>query len=96
MPAELLEFEVSEHTAMEDIEVTLPKLHKLAHIGVKFSIDDFGTGYSSLNHLKRLPLHKLKIDQSFVRGIGTSPEDRAIIDAVVAMAHKPDSNCQQT
>lgn len=88
LPAELLELEVSEHTAMEDIEATLPKLHKLAHIGVKFSIDDFGTGYSSLNHLKRLPLHKLKIDQSFVRGIGTSPEDRAIISAVVAMAHK--------
>ena len=73
---------------MSNIERTIARLNELVACGVHVSIDDFGTGYSSLNYLKRLPIQKLKIDQSFVRDIQTDADDRAIISAVTAMAHK--------
>ena len=69
------------------IDDTVQKMHALKALGVTFSMDDFGTGYSSLSNLTRLPLSQLKIDQSFVRNMGTQPADAAIVQTIIAMAH---------
>jgi len=87
LPAEHLDLEITESTAMSNIGRTTRHLEKLAKMGVHISLDDFGTGYSSLNYLKRLPIQTLKIDKSFIKDIATDPDDRAIITAVTAMAH---------
>jgi diguanylate cyclase (GGDEF)-like protein len=82
-----LQLELTEGTIMQDSPNTIKKLHSLRAMGIQVAIDDFGTGYSSLNYLKRFPLSTLKIDYSFVKDIGTSPTDQAIINAIVSLAH---------
>ena len=85
---ECLHLEITESVAMHNIERTAERLNELSGMGVQIYIDDFGTGYSSLNYLKRLPIECLKIDKSFIRDIEKDSDDRTIISAVTAMAHK--------
>ncbi len=85
--ASCLELEITESQAMQNPEATSRVLQELGQLGVRVSIDDFGTGYSSLSYLKRLPIHTLKVDKSFVQGIATGPGDAAITTAIIQMAH---------
>ncbi|HEY9527364.1 MAG TPA: EAL domain-containing protein, partial [Anaerolineales bacterium] len=80
-----LELELTESVLMRDAEFTDSILHGLAGLGVKLAIDDFGTGYSSLSYLRQFPIDTLKIDQSFVSRITSSPDDATIVSAVINM-----------
>ena len=82
-----LEVEITESALMENVENNIEVLRNLKEMGLKISIDDFGTGYSSLSYLKRFPIDTIKIDQSFVRDIATDPDDAAIVNAIIVMAH---------
>jgi diguanylate cyclase (GGDEF)-like protein len=84
--------EVTESMVMHDAELAIETLRKLKSLGMRISIDDFGTGFSSLAYLKRFPLDELKIDKSFVDGIGIDPDSTAIVAAVMGMAHALDLN----
>ncbi|HET6720472.1 MAG TPA: EAL domain-containing protein [Rhodocyclaceae bacterium] len=86
LPPHLLELELTESLVMNRVEHTIARLQELKDSGVKLSIDDFGTGYSALTYLKRFPIDRLKIDQSFVRGTVDDPQDAAIIRAIIALA----------
>ena len=83
-----LEMEITETVLMDNSDVALSNLQQLDEMGIRISIDDFGTGYSSLSYLKRFPIHALKIDQSFVRGIGKrrNGTDAVITRAIVSLA----------
>lgn len=85
--ASRLDFEITESVLMEDVDVILPILKELKDFGASISIDDFGTGYSSLSYLKRLPISKLKIDQSFIRDLMNDTDDSIIVNAVISLAH---------
>ncbi|HYD78264.1 MAG TPA: EAL domain-containing protein [Paucimonas sp.] len=87
MDPSLLELELTESLSMEDPENTIGILQKLKEMGIRLSIDDFGTGYSNLSYLKRFPVDKLKLDQSFVHDLISDPDDLSIAHAVIAMAH---------
>jgi len=81
-----LELELTESMLMADADQTIEKLHSFRALGLSLSIDDFGTGYSSLAYLKKFPIQTLKIDRSFVRDLGSSLDDNAIVKATIAMA----------
>ena len=81
-----LELELTEAVAMDDAQAAIAVMDALDAHGIRMSIDDFGTGYSSLTYLKRFKVYKLKIDQSFVRTLSDSPEDQAIVRAIIQLA----------
>ena len=84
--ATCLELELTESVLLQT-EVTTKVLNDINSMGVQLSIDDFGTGYSSLSYLKKLPIRKLKIDQTFVEGITQDASDREIVKAIISMSH---------
>ena len=84
---ELLELELTESLLISNEQEALQKLKLLKKMGIYLAIDDFGTGYSSLAYLKHFPLDRLKIDKSFINDILTDPDDAAITEAIIAMAH---------
>jgi diguanylate cyclase (GGDEF)-like protein/PAS domain S-box-containing protein len=85
-PAEMLEIELTESTAMQNAELSLSVMKRMKEMGIRISIDDFGTGYSSLSYLKRFPIDTVKIDQGFVRDLAPGTNDGAIVSAVISMA----------
>ena len=88
--AHLLTLELTESLVLDNVEDAIDKMHQLRTKGVRFSVDDFGTGYSSLAYLTRLPLHQLKIDQSFVRNLGARATDDVIVQTIIGMGRNLD------
>ena len=86
MPASELELELTEGALMRQGDEAENTLHELKRLGISLAIDDFGTGYSSLAYLKRFPIDRLKIDQSFVRDLSEDPSDKELVSTIIAMA----------
>ncbi|NIJ14260.1 diguanylate cyclase (GGDEF)-like protein [Saccharomonospora amisosensis] len=87
VPAELLTFELTESGVMADPQRALPILRELHGLGIELAVDDFGTGYSSLAYLRQLPVDQVKIDKSFVLGMGTDLSDLAVVRSIVELGH---------
>jgi PAS domain S-box-containing protein len=86
VPHRVIQLEITEDNLMKELQNVIPSLHRLNEIGVEISIDDFGTGYSSLAYLTTLPISELKIDRSFVRDLGITPQSSAVVTAIIALA----------
>ncbi|MCE3262438.1 MAG: hypothetical protein K0R43_1517 [Pseudoduganella sp.] len=87
VPPALLGFEITESMVMEDLDDAVAKLNELKAIGIKLALDDFGTGHSSLARLRELPVDFLKIDQTFVRQLGSEPADEAVCRSIIDLGH---------
>jgi predicted signal transduction protein with EAL and GGDEF domain/CheY-like chemotaxis protein len=86
VPHRVILLEITESNLMKELQNVIPALHRLNEIGVEISIDDFGTGYSSLAYLTTLPISELKIDRTFVRELGITPQSSAVVTAIIALA----------
>lgn len=93
LPAHLLKIEVTESALLSEPEKAINTMNALSDLGVILALDDFGTGFSSLSYLKRLPLDIIKIDRSFVSGIGIEKTDEAIVDATIVLAQRLNMHC---
>ena len=85
LPPQYLELELTESVLLVNADLTFPVLQELKSMGVRLAIDDFGTGYSSLSYLRQFPVHRLKIDRSFVKAVAVNPDDAAITSAIISM-----------
>jgi EAL domain-containing protein (putative c-di-GMP-specific phosphodiesterase class I) len=85
-----IQIEITERSALADLDATCSQLNQLRAIGVRVAVDDFGTGYSALSYLKKLPIDVLKLDRSFFDGLDGAPADLAIVQAIVTMGHALD------
>ncbi|HZX46070.1 MAG TPA: EAL domain-containing protein [Clostridia bacterium] len=83
-----LELEITESVVFDNLDYAVSTINELRAMGLRISIDDFGTGYSSLEYLNRLPVNTLKIDKSFIKSLAINPSSKAIVSAIIAMAHK--------
>ena len=88
VPPQRLTFEITEAGVLDGTDRPIPTLRRLRDLGVRLSVDDFGTGDSSLAYLRRLPVHEVKVDRSFVQGMATDPGDLAIVNAVVTLSQQ--------
>ncbi|MEQ6918228.1 EAL domain-containing protein [Halomonas aquatica] len=88
LPARHLELELTESVVMQELDRVMQTLETLPSSAVRLSIDDFGTGYSNLSHLKKLPIHRLKIDHSLIRGLPLDQENAAIAGAIISMSKR--------
>ena len=86
VPHRSIQLEITENNLMKDLQNVIPSLHRLNEVGVEISIDDFGTGYSSLAYLTTLPISEVKIDRTFVRDLGITPQSSAVVTAIIALA----------
>ncbi len=93
LPAYLLKIEVTESALLSEPDKAIRTMNALSDLGVILALDDFGTGFSSLSYLKRLPLDIIKIDRSFVSGIGIDKTDEAIVDATIVLAKRLNMHC---
>jgi EAL domain-containing protein (putative c-di-GMP-specific phosphodiesterase class I) len=82
-----VDIEITETVAMERTDQVTSNVERLVAAGISISMDDFGTGYSSLSNLQEFPVRRLKVDASFVRGIGTDRDDERIVEAVISLGH---------
>jgi EAL domain-containing protein (putative c-di-GMP-specific phosphodiesterase class I)/GGDEF domain-containing protein len=87
LPAGCLELEITESAVMEDAGRAMAVLETVARAGIRLAIDDFGTGYSSLSYLERLPVHVVKIDQSFIRDLVTDERKRSLVSTIISLSH---------
>jgi len=87
LPAQYLELEITESSAMEHAGETINMMNELNSMGLSLAIDDFGTGYSSLAYLRRFPIQKLKIDRSFISDVAVDQNDAAIAKSIISLAH---------
>ncbi|WP_026185687.1 putative bifunctional diguanylate cyclase/phosphodiesterase [Salinispora pacifica] len=88
VPPQRLTLEIRESGVLDGTDRPIPTLRRLRDLGVRLSVDDFGTGNSSLAHLRRLPVHEVKVDHRFVQGMATDPGDLAIVNAVVTLSQQ--------
>jgi len=93
LPPEYLQIEITETAIMLNLDDTEQKLREINKMGVKIAIDDFGVGYTSISHLKRFPVHFLKIDRAFIHGIPDSKDDIAIVRTIVVLSQNLDLKC---
>jgi diguanylate cyclase (GGDEF)-like protein/PAS domain S-box-containing protein len=90
LPASALELELTEGILMDDAQHAITLLEEIRAMGIRVAIDDFGTGFSSLSYLKHLPVHKVKIDRSFIQDVTEASHDAAIVRGIMVMAHELD------